>query len=160
MSQHCLSQGNLASGPRRLADGTSLAALNPAAPSVGSAGACSRLPRDLLGDHMIALRAAIRVHFRPVSYFWQLADKSHAAPAFLAFGGTHVQRPRPSGAGIFGDRRSKRDRRSMPDRRSPCVSFSASDRVSIPLRRSSLERLSSPCRRSPSPIAAPPLVQL
>jgi hypothetical protein len=40
---------------------------------------------------MIALRAAIGVHFRQVSYFWQLADKSHAAPAFLAFAGRLVR---------------------------------------------------------------------
>jgi hypothetical protein len=47
----------------------------------------------------------------------------------------------------------------MPDRRSACDSFSASDRVSIPLRRSLPERLSSICW-SPSLIAAAPLAQL
>jgi hypothetical protein len=37
---------------------------------------------------LIARRAAIRVHFRPVSYFWQLAD---AAPAFPAFAGRVIR---------------------------------------------------------------------
>jgi hypothetical protein len=66
--------------------------LNPgAARSAGRAGSCSRLPRDFLGDHMIALSAAIRVHFKPVSYSWQLADKSHTAPAFLTFAGRLIR---------------------------------------------------------------------
>jgi hypothetical protein len=40
---------------------------------------------------MIALLAAIGVHFRPLSYFWRLADKSHSAPAFLAFAGSLIR---------------------------------------------------------------------
>ena len=55
------------------------------------------------------------------------------------------------------DRRSKPDRRSLFDRRSPCSRFSSPDRESTPLRRSFSARLSKPDRRLSSAIAVPPV---
>ncbi len=57
-------------------------------------------------------------------------------------------------AAVF-NRRSRPDRRSLPDRLSPCNRFFFSDRVSAPRRRSRVARLSTPDRLLFFVIAAP-----
>ena len=56
------------------------------------------------------------------------------------------------------NRRSKPDRRSLPDRLSPCIRFCSSDRVSTLQRRSQPARLWRLDRLLSSPMGVPPIV--